>query len=619
VIEASDSVAHALLRALRRVAWPLLHWLGERIRGSGRLLMRAWLGFVFLLASLVAAVPQKTRACGGTFCDRGTAGNGGSGPIITGNLRVTVDQSGENVLFVEADGYLEAHVQIRYQGDPARFAWLVPMPEVPEVAIGSQPLFDALLASSVPSYGVRTTQMRCDGTTSTTESTGCGNARSSPSIGGTASQHMQAADMMDPIGKTVGSFDVTILQPQSSDEVLSWLMDNGFQLPERSLELVERYVAQGSVFAAVRLVPGAGVQEIHPIVFRYHGTRPSIPIQLTAVAATPDMRVRVFFLGAGRMVPSNYRHVELNQARLDWPTFVSNYETAVTRAVDETGDGHGFVTEYAGTSNVTDQSQIYDTRWDANAFLGMDPFQALAELTRQGQMDCQRGLCTFPHPLVLPLLQRYIPAPAGSDENTFYACLECARDQVDLTQWDAEAFTRDYRERVIDPATHARDLLAAAPYLTRLLTLISPDEMTADPAFHERSDLPPVARQRWAELTLPCDGPSTVQLPDGREVITTNFNQLWPSSDGAMPYAEHIDMVPLSGPLRVEIDAGAKIDKRLQVWNAQQSRMTASTNKKLQTAVASILSMNVAQQGAWLVLTGLCLAWRKRRAQRSAQ
>jgi hypothetical protein len=320
------------------------------------------------------------------------------------------------------------------------------------------------------------------------------------------------------------------------------------------------------------------------------------------------------------MVPSNFRHVELNQARLDWPTFVSNYETAVTRAVDETGDGLGFVTEYAGPSNVTNQSRVYDARWNADAFVGMDPFQALAELQRQGQIDCRGGLCTFPHPLVLPLLQHYVPAPAGMDENAFYACLDCARDRVDLTQWDADAFARDYRERVLEPAAHARDLLAAQPYLTRLLTLISPDEMTTDPAFHERKDLPMVARQRWAEMTIPCKGPSTVELPDGREVTTSNFYQLWPSSDASMPYAEHIDMVPLSGALRTEVDAGATIDARLEVWNEQQSRaMSSKSNTRPAAQTACAVSTSVAQQSTWLGLSVFWLALRRHRSRRDAR
>ncbi len=535
---------------------------------------------------------------------------------------MTVDQSGENVLFVEGDGYVEAHVQIRYQGDPARFAWLVPMPAVPEVSVGSQLLFDALLAGSTPLYGIRTTQMRCDGSTRTSESQGCaGGSASSASLGGVAMKRENAAEMMDPIGKTVGSFDVTILQPKSADEVLQWLSDNAFQLPARSLALLQPYVDAGSVFAAVRFAPGADVKEIHPIVFRYPGTRASIPLQLTAVAATPDMRVRVFFLGQGRMVPTNYRQLVLDDVKLDWPTYASNYENVVARAADETGDGHGFVTEYAGPSSVVGQSMVKlsDPTWNADAFEGTTPAQALAELRKQGQIDCSTGVCVFPHPLVLPLLQRYIPAPAGTSESAFYSCLSCAADQLDTSAWDAHAFASDYAERVVAPAQHAAQLLEQQPYLTRLLTFLSPDEMTADPVFHERDDLPAVARERWADELIPCKGAPALTLPDGREV-TTDLGFSWPGSLAKLPYTERIEMVPLQGAPAVEADAAADIDAVVADWNvdppmstgvASASAATVSPPASSACRVSPALAYNV----AWPGLGVLWLLWRRRRTR----
>jgi len=51
---------------------------------------------------------------------------------------------------------------------------------------------------------------------------------------------------------------------------------------------------------AVKLQPGAGVNEIHPLVVRYPGSAPCIPLKLTAIAATEDMAVRAFFLGDRR-------------------------------------------------------------------------------------------------------------------------------------------------------------------------------------------------------------------------------------------------------------------------------------------------------------------------------
>src|SRR5690606_32512003 len=96
-----------------------------------------------LVAAAVALSPSRAQACGGTFCD--------------GGAPMPVDQSGENILFVIDDGFVEAHIQIQYTGDPAKFGWVIPMQRAPEeLRPGSEALFANLLAATVPQYGVQT-------------------------------------------------------------------------------------------------------------------------------------------------------------------------------------------------------------------------------------------------------------------------------------------------------------------------------------------------------------------------------------------------------------------------------------------------------------------------------
>src|SRR5258708_1218223 len=100
---------------------------------------RPLLLLALLLASWAAARPAS--ACGGTFCD-------------TGPRAMPVDQKGENVLFVVSQGQVEAHIQIQYKGDAARFAWVLPLPAIPEIEVGSEALFQNLLAATVPRFSV---------------------------------------------------------------------------------------------------------------------------------------------------------------------------------------------------------------------------------------------------------------------------------------------------------------------------------------------------------------------------------------------------------------------------------------------------------------------------------
>ena len=577
--------------------------------------MNAWLSLASALICTALFTPRPAHACGGTFCD---------GPGSRVNINVmTVDQSGENILFVRGEGYIEAHVQIRYEGEPDKFAWLVPMPSVPEVEIGSQPLLDALLWDSQPRYGIRTTRMSCDGEITTTESSGCAAAADGGALAtGRGDRDEESSMMMDPIGKTVGSFDVTILQPDSEGEILEWLMENDFDLPERSEELIAPYVDQGAAFVAIRLVPGSGVQEIHPIVFRFEGDTAAIPIQLTAVAATEDMRIRTFFLGEERTVPTNYQHVELNDAKLNWPTFASNYEQVVARAVDEASNGHAFITEYAGSSAIIDDDDIHREQWEAEAFAELSPQQALVELEAQGQIDCAAGICVFPHPLVLPLLQRYIPAPAGVGESAFYSCLECFAQDIDSEAWDAQAFANSYQERVIDPGLKAKETLANSRYLTRMISAISPDEMTLDPAFHENPDLPSVSQEHWAERTIPCRGEQTLRLPDGRVVTESALPLDWVGNDADMPNAESISVAPRAGEFTVIRTQSDRIDVLVSEWNANvQSSIEVDIETEIRGRDRSsrrgcAVQAGTQQRVGLIGLTAAWLAWRRRRRSR---
>ena len=92
-------------------------------------------GMVFV-AALVA--PHTARACGGFFCQS-----------------VPVAQTGEQIIYaIEDDGALTMSVRINYQGDAPEFAWILPVPETPEISLGADVLFDALEGTTRPSFGV---------------------------------------------------------------------------------------------------------------------------------------------------------------------------------------------------------------------------------------------------------------------------------------------------------------------------------------------------------------------------------------------------------------------------------------------------------------------------------
>ena len=62
-----------------------------------------------------------------------------------------VVQAGEAVVFAHDGTNVEMHVQISYQGPAEEFAWLLPMPSVPEVQLSTIELFQMLRTATAPS------------------------------------------------------------------------------------------------------------------------------------------------------------------------------------------------------------------------------------------------------------------------------------------------------------------------------------------------------------------------------------------------------------------------------------------------------------------------------------
>jgi len=516
----------------------------------------------------VASMPRPAEACGGTFCDGGP-------------MPMPVDQSGENILFVHDGDYVEAHIQIQYQGEAQDFAWVVPIQSVPEFSVGSEPLFQSLLAGSVPTYTVQTQFDDC----AVGDNGGDNGLSSAGADGGDETGAAGEDSGEDPGGpqvlvqETVGAYEIAVLQGGTAAEVVQWLDDNGYAQDPEAEPILQSYLDENFLFGAIKLTGGADVDEIHPIVLRMQSNEACIPLRLTRIAALEDMDVRSFFLGAARTVPQNYRHVLINQVKIDWTpgNLAQNYKEIISQAVDaETADGRAFVTEYAGSSGVVPRGSLFNPSWNSGVFETIETIGVIDELTSQDLFFCDLDFgngCAATHPLVQPLLDQYLPVPPGVEPDAFYGCVMCFEDQLVPDAWDGPAFALGLQQRVIDPGQHANALLDANPYLSRLYTTISPGEMTEDPLFHENPELSEVTATLTGTQRILCNSDSIFILPDGREVYLPQGSP-WPDFESepawSMPSDEEVQEVMASGAPVVLVSNTQVIDDALAAYNLAQ-------------------------------------------------
>jgi MYXO-CTERM domain-containing protein len=521
-----------------------------------------------LALALPLLTPSTVEACGGTFCD--------AGPTA-----MPVDQTGENILFHIGDNSVEAHIQIQIDPDtPAeQFAWVIPVLSLPEFEVGSQLLFDNMLNGSVPIYGRSFTSDQCaappdDSTQNTT----------ALSTGGEFSDE-DGGDTGDPGGPdvvftgSVGAFEIAVLDGGTVEGVMTWLGENGYQQDPAAEPILASYLEQEFLFVALKLGVEAGVEDVHPIVIRYSGVEPCVPIRLTAIAAADDMDIRTFFLGDARVVPVNYRHVLVNPLKIDWLNDGANYKEVISMAVDaQEADGNAFVTEYAGPSDVISTGNLYNDQWDPTEYAALvdSPVGTMELLSSDNLYYCDVDFeltCYGLHPLIESILAEYIPVPAGLDPYTFYSDLAGNAAQIDLLAWDPVAFSTALDERIFKPGLRATQLVEANPYLTRMYTTISPSEMNADPIFRKNTSLPDVDNNRQATQRTLCDDSILITLPDGREIYFPAEVPLeWPAFQEEMPWDEDIDQENMAdnAPLINLVDNTEKIDALLEDFNKQR-------------------------------------------------
>ena len=241
-------------------------------------------GLRFRALAIAAVGAREARACGGFFCNA---------PPPDGSLPIA--QAAENVLFVldtnPATGAhrVEAHIQIAYTGPATSFSWIVPVTAVPTVDVGWDILFDRIEPPTRPSFVLtRVMDGKCQGGGS---GIGCGGAAEDRATGGGPLPPVSTVDVLSR--GSVGPFDYVVVRSEDGATLRTWLTDNGYFVSTDSAKIVDDYVATGHAFVAVRLKVGQDTSAIRPIILRMESPEACLPLKLTAIASTPNLRINV--------------------------------------------------------------------------------------------------------------------------------------------------------------------------------------------------------------------------------------------------------------------------------------------------------------------------------------
>lgn len=123
----------------------------------------------------------------------------------------------------------------------------------------------------------------------------------------------ESPDVMLHDRRILGHLDVAVLSAISGESLVSWLTANGFVVPPETVPAIDGYVRDGWSFCAARLNPLTEPDETdairalpHPLGMRFETGVPVYPLRLTATA-TESLDVDLYVLGPSRAAAPGFR------------------------------------------------------------------------------------------------------------------------------------------------------------------------------------------------------------------------------------------------------------------------------------------------------------------------
>src|SRR5258708_30192889 len=210
---------------------------------------------------------------------------------------------------------------MRWAGNPASFAWVLPIYGTVEVGLSADVLFDSI--DVLPETQIVAPFPNCPPLPN------CG--LFGPSAGGAASADagVGAAVVVVAKAENVGPYATVQLHSTDSSALESGLAQNGFNSPADVKRLIAQYVSEGADFLAMKLLPGQGVESMRPVRVTTPGAGLSLPLRMASIGTGAVVGITIWVVADGRYEPQNYPffHIEDPELVWDYKTSSSNYTT----------------------------------------------------------------------------------------------------------------------------------------------------------------------------------------------------------------------------------------------------------------------------------------------------
>jgi len=267
---------------------------------------RTWYGqcssFLFaiaLLCCLTLAVAPPNLFADGCFV----------APKFVWDKHQDINEPTQKAIIVHADGREELLLQVKYEGPLEEFGWLIPVPNLPTVKLGSIECFYELSKFTQKNFDPR------------------------GQYAGLSSNGAHALKDEEPLVKvieiqTVGAYQIAILSTKDSAALESWLKENQFAFPANAAGVIDEYVKQRWYFIAVKInIKGGSLfstskelasGELNPLQIGFASEPCLFPLRISSLNHTPS-EVQVYVLSPEPLVEKGLFERELAE-NYQWRT-----------------------------------------------------------------------------------------------------------------------------------------------------------------------------------------------------------------------------------------------------------------------------------------------------------
>jgi hypothetical protein len=263
------------------------------------------LGVATAISAATFAGQRQASACGGCFQPPN---------------QVVSDITDERMLLSVSATQSTLYDQIKYSGSPSSFAWVLPIHGTVTVGLSADVLFNSI--DAVTQTVINQPPQNCP-------APNCALPQAAASGGASVDAAAALGTVQVLAQANVGPYATVQLHSTSSSALDNWLTQNGYNIPAAVQPILDAYVAEGSDFLAMKLLPGQGVQAMRPVRVTTPGAGLSLPLRMASIGTGAVTGITIWVVAEGRYEPQNFQffHIEDSELVWDWSSNSSNYTT----------------------------------------------------------------------------------------------------------------------------------------------------------------------------------------------------------------------------------------------------------------------------------------------------